>query len=376
MCRLNLLTALLCCALIGGGCATAPIGEAPARLERDQFAEWVQEVNAVARTAVEQSQQKPTVERVRSVFDAVADSVDDAPGEAAWIVNQWRERSGNLGTLFDYFLSRNYLLNYYFFDRGSDFLVALEPDRYGLTLAVDSLDALFDADGEYVAPWIVDSADFVFGTSYGVTPVVNRARAHQLHDWIREHLATTTRYSGRVDFGAVMQVVAANEVAHATLVQRYGYGVDSTVELASLGPRLPGLPVQNARQVHEFVSDAASLGTDRIAIFALTANLLQLASVSRDGTLTPGDRQAYTPGASFFVQSVQEIMNRRGRNIDLAKMIATQASKGRSLRRYATGQLSVQILEALGDEGYRDLMNDYRRYARILIDHVAKAGSS
>lgn len=358
------------------GCAAGPVGDAPPQLSKDEFANWVSQVNSVARKAVVDKQNASTLDQVRHTFNAVADSVDKSPGEASWIISQWRERSGNLGTLFDYFLKRDYLLNYYFFDRGSDLLVPLEHELYGLTVALDSLQAMFGSDEGFVSPRIVDAPKFVFGTSYGATPIVNRAKAQELHVWIREHMEKTSTRFNAVGFGVVMQVIAANEVAHATLAQRYGFTVESPFELAPIQQQLPGLKIETARQAHEFISDAASLGTDRISIFALTANLLQLSSSTSTGEIELSNDSAYSPGAKFFMQSVQQILNRRGRELDLKELIGDQIAKDRTLRRYASGQLSIQILEALGDEGYRDLVNDYRRYAQILIHHIKTAKAS
>jgi len=369
--------ALVVCVLSLAGCASTALDPAakPQRLDGAEFTAWVGQVNRAARLAVATEGDETALTRIQNVFDAVASTVEEKPGEASWIVSEWRKRSGNIGTLFDYFRSRNYLLNYYFFERGSDLLVPLERDRYGLTLARESLDALFGS-GDYVSPWIVDSKDFVFGTSYGMTPVVNRAKALNLYEWIREHFEKTTRFSGRLDFGSVMQVIAANEVAHATLMQRYGFSVESEFDATKLAETLPGLPVSSARQVHEFISDAASIGTDRIAVFAVTANMLSLLTTAEDGRFGLDTDNAYSPGAAFFIQSVQQILNRRGRNLDLEAMFATQAKSDRPLRRYASGRLSVQILEALGDDGYRDLVRDYRRYAQILIRHIASLKAS
>jgi len=219
---------VLACAMLVAGCTSNALDPdaKPPKLDDAGFATWVDQVNRTARHAVATGVGETALARIQDVFDAVASTVEEKPGEASWIVSEWRNRSGNIGTLFDYFRSRDYLLNYYFFERGSDLLVPLERDRYGLTLARESLDALFGS-GDYVSPWIVDSPDFVFGTSYGLTPVVNRAKALNLYEWIREHFEKTTRFSGRLDFGSVMQVIAANEVAHATLMQRYGFSVES-----------------------------------------------------------------------------------------------------------------------------------------------------
>lgn len=360
------------------GCATVPQGDgrAPDRLTPAKFKAWVGEVNSIARVAVADKEDTSKLDRVRHTFDAVSKNVDKTSGEASWIVYQWRERSGNLGTLFDYFLNRNYLLNYYFFDRGSELLVPLERDLYGLTVALDSLKQLFGSDLSFIAPRIVDAPDFVFGTSYGATPIVNRAKAKDLHVWIREHLEKKSTLSSRTGFGTVMQVIAANEVAHATLAQRFKFTVESTFDLTPIKAQLPGLNVETARQAHEFISDAASIGTDRVAIFALTANLLQLSRSSDTGKIELTDNNPYSPGAKFFMQSVQQILDRRGRELDLEKLIVAQINKDRTLRRYASGQLSVQILEALGKDGYRDLVNDYRTYARILIRHIKDTKAS
>jgi len=350
------------------GCATGPV-ESPPRLDDTAFANWINGVNRVAAEAAAAGIDKPPLERISQVFDTVATAVQDQPGEASWIITKWRKDSGKVTTLFDYFLTRNHLLNYYFVRHGSRLLMPLKPDRYGLTIAKESLDAMFGPGEIYIAPWIVDDPEFVFGTSYGAVPLVNRARVAELHDWIKEHASANSGFSRSVRLGPVMQVVAANEVAHATLVQRFGFHVSSAFDRQPIADRIPGLLVSDARQVHEFISDAASVNTHRVAIFALTANMLRALN-SKDGA-TQSDGP-YTPSARFFMDSVQQILNRRGRSLNIADAMRSIDAREPELKRYASGQLAMQILEAMGEAGYQDLRNDYRRYGQLLIDHISK----
>lgn len=364
------------CLLVAGAClllsACATTSESPGRLSPSEFASWVDSVNKRANLASVSTTGLTTPDRVNRIFEGLIDAAADQPGEAPWVVRVWHERSGNITTLFDYFLSRNYLLNYYFFDLGSTLLIPVERDRYGLTLADRSLDAIFGNEQSYVPPWVVDDRGFVFGTSYGGAPVVNRARVLGLYEWVRTRIDSSSLLGSALNLGAIMQLVAANEVAHATLFRDFSFTVDSPIDTGVIKQLVPGLPISNARQLHEFVSDAASVGTHPAAVFALTANLFKLLDRTADGGLSVDGANAYSPSAVFYINTVQSIVNRRGRKLELKKLIEENLDRPLSGRQAASAQIASRILEVLGPRGYQKLVGDYHDYARRLVQHIGR----
>jgi len=367
--RLCLLTSLLL-----AGCATPVV--IVERLDATTFRTWVADMNASARKIATDTSELSRNEQLTRMFLQLSDTLADAPGEASLVWRRWRETSGNLTTLADYFLTRNLLLNYYFNTLGGELFMPLEIDRYGLTLAGTALNQVFGDDVGYIAPWVVSDPSFAIGTSYGPTPVVNRARTNALFELLEQSLGAAGYTGSRLTSAAVMQTVAANEVAHATLLDRFDFGVDSDERLRALSLDLPGLRIKTARQAHEFVSDAASLATHPAAIYGMTTSLLASLALSNTGELRVSGDEPYAPGAAFFANSVTTVLNRRGRPPLFDDALKRYQAARPETRDAIALRLASELIASLGSSGYRDLTEDYVQYAAAIVEQLVQNAPS
>lgn len=357
--------------LVLSACSTT----APERLGEPDFQAWVGQANAyVMQTDNPTDSATTKVASVESELDLVSERVDKlvvfattTNGEASWVVRNWSTNSRNIGTLFDYFLTRGYLLNYRYQVLGGDFIIPMGRDRYGLTYASTGLAQVFGEKENFISPWIINDESFTFATNYGPAPFLNRERAEELKARIMSGASEDESVSLGVDLGVVMQMLAAREVASSTLNTRYGFNQQAEFNAASLEGSIPGLSVESAGEVHQFFSQASSLAAHPFGIYLLVADTLNVMSE------LPADEQseyARTANGNFFVSSVNEILARLGRPYDVDSAFRVSTLREEDDRWKAVGKIGNDILVHLGQRGLDDLRADYVQYAKTLLNHI------
>ncbi len=349
---------------------------APKRLGEPDFESWVNQANAFVMQPDQASAVSETrVASVQSELDRVSERVEkltefasETDGEASWVVRNWSTNSRNIGTLFDYFLTRGYLLNYRYQTLGGDFIIPMGRDRYGLTYASTGLAQIFGEKENFISPWIINDEDFTFATNYGPAPFLNRERAEELKALILSGASQDESVSLGVDLGVVMQMLAAREVASSTLNTRYGFHQEADFDAESLEGSIPGLSVESAGEVHQFFSQASSLAAHPFGIYLLVADTLNV--MSDLSTQSQDQEYARTATGNFFVSSVNEILARLGRPYDVDSAFRVSTLRQEDDRWKAVGKIGNEILVHLGQRGLDDLRADYVQYAKTILNHL------
>jgi len=283
----------------------------------------------------------PELNRVAGRIDKLVEYAQRSDSEASWVIRNWSTNSRKIGTLFDYFLTRGYLLNYRYQTLGGNFFIPMGRDRYGLTYASTGLSQIFGEKEIFISPWIVNDDDFTFATNYGPAPFLNRERADELKSRILSGAKTDESVSLGVDLGGVMQMLAAREVARSTLNTRYEFNEQTEFNIDLLLPSIPGLSIESADDVHQFFAQASSLAAHPFGIYLLVADTLNVMDeLGKDQQI----EYARTANGNFFVSSVNEILARLGRPYD--------------------------VDSALGQRGLDDLRADYVQYAKTILNHI------
>jgi len=357
-------------ALIALPLLTACLSAPPDRLKDSDFDSWVTDANDyvmqtgspekaaatdsstnVASSSASASAAvgvDPELNRVAGRIDKLVEYAQRSDSEASWVIRNWSTNSRKIGTLFDYFLTRGYLLNYRYQTLGGNFFIPMGRDRYGLTYASTGLSQIFGEKEIFIAPWIVNDDDFTFATNYGPAPFLNRERAEELKSRILSGAKTDESVSLGVDLGVVMQMLAAREVARSTLNTRYAFNEQAEFNIDSLLPSIPGLSIESADDVHQFFAQASSLAAHPFGIYLLVADTLNVMDeLGKDQQI----EYARTANGNFFVSSVNEILARLGRPYDV-----DSAFRVSTLR--------------VGQRGLDDLRADYVQYAKTILNHI------
>ena len=361
---------------------------APERLRVDEFGEWIVRANAYVmegetndQSTVAKADTTDTHFRPRSgaqdtelqlVSERIARLVGFAQstdGEASWVIRNWSDNSRKIGTLFDYFLTRGYLLNYRYETLGGNFFLPMGRDRYGLTYASTGLSRVFGEPDNFVSPWIVNDDGFTFAANYGPAPFLNRKRAEELKTRILSGAEEDESVSLGVDLGVVMQMLAAREVASSTLSVRYGFHNEADFNVAPLREAIPGLSVETAPEIHDFFAQATSLAAHPFGIYLLVADTLNVMS-DAESESDKNSEYARTATGNFFVSSVNEILARLGRPYDVDSAFRVSTLREENDRWKAVGQIGNDILIHLGQRGLDDLRADYVQYAKTILNHI------
>lgn len=305
--------------------------------------------------------------RVSERVEKLVEFAESSKGEASWVIRNWSTNSRKIGTLFDYFLTRGYLLNYRYGILGGDFIIPMGRDRYGLTYASTGLSRVFGDSENFISPWIINDDNFTFATNYGPAPFLNRQRADELKARILSGATADESVSLGVDLGVVMQMLAAREVARSTLNLRYGFDQQSEFNAVSLEDAIPGLSVESADEVHLFFSQASSLAAHPFGIYLLVADTL---NVMNDVRSSEKSEYARTAAGNFFVSSVNEILARLGRPYDVDSAFRVNTLREVDERWKAVGKIGNDILVHLGQRGLDDLRADYVQYAKTILNHI------
>lgn len=254
-----------------------------------------------------------------------------------------------------------------------DFLLPVVDEPIDTQATTEALDRIFSPDKPtYAKPYFVDATLTEPAYSLGDLAVINLSNSRDrvmLHQKVgrpaRQHFEANA-------YKQITESSVVNELVHTTLIAEYGFDIDGPAEVPEELKVLAPDDAFNALQVHQFISDAASLAATRHAIWMMMHHVL---AVSAEGVGYGVNRSNYQLSASVFNDGVQQLASRRGIGIDLSqwgKSVRRQISAKSGPERerefeHLVGFYSNKVVALLGPEGIDELRDRHVDVAKQLV---------
>jgi len=263
-----------------------------------------------------------------------------------------------------------------------DFLLPVVHEDLDTSATTDALDRIFAPDRPiYVKPYFVDAALTEPAYSLGDLAVINLSNSRDRALLHQQTGAPARAHFEQNAYKLITESSVVNELVHTTLIAQYGFDIDGSAEVPEyLKARVP-VDSYNALQVHQFISDAASLAATRHAIWMMMHHVL---AVSAEGVEYGVNRSNYQLSATWFSDGVVELAQERGIGIDLGEWGKTVRQKigavngpqrERTFERLV-GVYSNKVVALLGPDGIDELRDRHVAVARQLVDLIRMGNAS
>jgi len=262
-----------------------------------------------------------------------------------------------------------------------DFLLPVVQEDIDIRATTEALDQIFAPDRPiYAKPYFVDAALTEPAYSLGDLAVINLSNSRDralLHQQTGAPARATFEQNA---YKLITESSVVNELVHTTLIAQYGFDIDGSAEVPEFLKTLVPVDSYNALQVHQFISDAASLAATRHAIWMMMHHVL---AVSAEGVEYGVNRSNYQLSASWFSEGVMDLAQERGIGIDLEEWGKTVRreigavsgpSRERTFERLV-GVYSNKVVALLGPDGIDTLRDRHVTVARQLVDLI-RAGNT
>ncbi len=263
-----------------------------------------------------------------------------------------------------------------------DFLLPVVDEPIDTASTNEALDRIFAPDKPtYAKPYFVDAQLTEPAYSLGDLAVINLSNSRDrvmLHQSAgrpaREHFESNA-------YKLITESSVVNELVHTTLIAEYGFDIDGPADVPDSIKALAPEDSYNALQVHQFISDAASLAATRHAIWMMMHHVL---AVSAEGVEYGVNRSNYQLSASVFNNGVEELASRRGIGIDIAqwgKTVRRQIStkSGHEREREFERLVSIysnKVVALLGPGGIDELRDRHVDVAQQLVSMIRNTDRS
>lgn len=312
------------------------------------------------------------IEVVRQVVHAAK----QRPSKITRNLREWYAGEIEPGEMMRRIIDAGYVTNFRFRQDGGDFLLPTDSQRPSAGSAVQSLQTLFQdlAVENLTAPWVIDEDSLMMaGFATGGVPVLNIARVETFYQHIQRGFDAHPDARALVSRDVVAELIIANEMTHAYLYDQLSLSIDQNTSKAQFIKTAVSNQLINTRQLHEFISDAASINTDGLYLF-LQWMILPTRLESVDGVVRVRQDDPYAYTLQFLANQLEQKLAARGKPFNLhdthsqylAWMTRLRTSRNMGLwqenwngfERWLEGE-AARIYVDLGPDGIKALQDAY-----------------
>lgn len=340
-------------------------------------------INASARRIVAQSPPGTSdIDIVGQVIDA-AHKRRSVIGESlvAWYTGELTP-----GDLMRRVIDNGFVTNFRFRHDGGDFLLPTTSQRTSAGPAFSALSKLFETiqAAQMPSPWVIDEDDLMMaGFATGGVPVLNVARVRTFYSHIQRAFDTPdlTTYLAGVDQELVAEMILANEMAHAYLYNDLRLSIDQDHNRARFVRAAGRDHFVNTRQIHEFISDAASINTNSVYVF-LQWMILPTRLTEENQELRVRSDDPYAYSLQFLIDNLEPLLRANGKSLNLALTHERYTQWMRRLQRAEDVSAwqaewdgferwleadAARVYHDLGADGRRQLQHAYQQATHELL---------